>query len=47
MKNHLILHVNKMEILNDRQFGFPAGLSTSDAINAFTSDLYTAHQTII
>uniref|UniRef100_A0A0P4VU25 Reverse transcriptase domain-containing protein n=1 Tax=Scylla olivacea TaxID=85551 RepID=A0A0P4VU25_SCYOL len=34
--------LNKMEILNNRKFGFRPGLSTFDALNTFTSDLYTA-----
>ena len=42
MKYHLMLYLNKMKILNNRQFGFRPGLSTFDAINTFTSDLYTA-----
>ena len=42
MKNQLLIFLNKMDILNNRQFGFRPGLSTFDAINTFTSDLYTA-----
>ena len=42
MKNQLILFLNKMQILNNRQFGFRPGFSTFDAINTFTSDLHTA-----
>lgn len=42
MKKHLIMFLNKMKILNDKQFGFRPGLSTFDAINTFMFDLYNA-----
>ena len=42
MKKHLMLYLTKKKILNDCQFGFRPGLSTFDAINTFTSDLYMA-----
>ena len=50
MKNFLMSYLSKQKILNDRQFGFRPGLSTFDAINLFTSDLYNAldnHKSII
>ena len=42
MKKYLMSFLNRNNILNNRQFGFRSGLSTFDAINTFTSDLYTA-----
>lgn len=42
MKYQLMLYLKKRDILNNRQFGFRSGLNTFDAINTFTSDLYTA-----
>ena len=42
MKKHLLIFLNKMKILNNKQFGFRPGLSTFDALNNFTSDLYAA-----
>lgn len=41
MKNQLMLYLKKNDILNSRQFGFRPKLNTFDAINTFTSDLYT------
>ena len=50
MKKILLNYLNKHEILCNRQFGFRPGLSTFDAINIFTSDLYSSlddHKSII
>ena len=43
-------YLDKRNILNNRQFGFRPGLNTFDAINKFTSDVYSAlddHRSII
>ncbi len=37
-----MMYLTKINILNNRQFGFRSGLNTFDAINTFTSDLYSA-----
>ena len=42
MKKHLTIFLEKMKILNNNQFGFRSGMSTFDALNTFTSDLYTS-----
>ena len=42
MKKHLLIFLSKMNILNDKQFGFRPGFNTFDAINTYTSALYTA-----
>ena len=42
MKKYLMSFLDTTNILNNRQFGFRSNLSTFDAINTFTSDLYTA-----
>ena len=50
MKEKLLDYLNKNKIISNSQFGFRPGLNTFDAINKFTSDLYSAlddHKSII
>ena len=42
MKHHLVNYLVSKSILSEYQFGFQKGLSTFDALNALTSDLYSA-----
>jgi len=42
MKKYLMLFLSKLNILNDKQFGFRPGLSSFDALYTYTSDIYNA-----
>lgn len=42
MKNRLGNYLEKKSILNPKQLGFRQGLSTFDALNSYTQDIYNS-----